>query len=455
MANIQKALKIRVHQAGKVSQHYVMPQEIFTIGKSQENDLTLYGEKYPKKQILFSWRNNATYLHLPAYANGEVKFQNTSLSLHELIQHRILPSHNGAMLMRLFDGKQGYLTIGSDIRIEFTFDGVKAKPYMRPFKGFNWSYVMMKEITKDIYFKFIFIFFLLLNSILIYAYKDIKIEKPKVFDFKKVARYAKIVLTTKNEPIDVNKPLLTKTNEEESTNSNDTEKTSTPRKQRRKKRGGGKKRGNTTVSKGLLGLVTGVGSSNQSSSVLDFLVDKGLTADLNNMLQSGSNLRKGKNQGIDRGEALDQLIGTGDGIGGIDDLLEDFEEVQEVVKLKKRPQVKINKVQSQSGSKEALGNRGIESITSKVNSVQGRILYIYEKYLKRDVNFRGKVTVEFTIAANGKVSKCNVRESTMNNPSLKADFERELISVIRRLKFPKIPKGIAHYVYPFIFQRIE
>ena len=117
--------------------------------------------------------------------------------------------------------------------------------------------------------------------------------------------------------------------------------------------------------------------------------------------------------------------------------------------------MKINKVESQTGSKDALGYRDIESITSKVNSVQGRILYIFEKYLKRDVEFRGKVTIEFTIEADGRVSNCHVRESTMNNPSLKGEFEREIENVIRRLRFPQIPKGTAQYVYPFIFQRIE
>jgi len=447
MANVQRAIRLRIHQGKEVSQHYVMPQEIFTIGKSPDNNLTLYGENYPKRQILFSWKNNATFLHVPTYANGEVRFQNSTLLLAGLIQHKILPSHDGSMLMRLFDGKEGYITLGPDIRIEFAFDGVQMRPHLKPFKGFSWPYVMIKELAQDIYFKFIFIFFLLLNSLLLYAYKDLKIEKPKTFDMKKVARYAKIVLNTQREPIDVNKPLLTKLNNEQSTDAGQDEKTSTPRKQTRRKRGGAK-RGNTTVSKGLLGLISGIGSSNQSSSVLDFLVDKGLTADLNNVLQSGSNLRKGKSPAADRGQELDQFIGTGDGIGGIDDLLDDFEEVEEVVQLKKRPQVKINKVESQTGSKEALGQRDIESITSKVNSVQGRILYIYEKYLKRDVNFRGKVTIEFTIEANGRVSNCRVRESTMNNASLKADFEREIVSVIRRLKFPQIPKGVAHYVYP-------
>ncbi|MBN1351263.1 energy transducer TonB [candidate division KSB1 bacterium] len=434
----------------------MMPSEIFTVGRSPENQLTIYGEEYPKKQILFSRKNDVSLLHIPPFANGEVRYKESTLVLRDLIQHRLMVSHNGAMMMPLFDGKEGYIIIAPDVRIEFAFSGVVERPKeLKTFKGFNWWHVTIKDLTQDIYFKFIFLFLLMLNSIVLYAYKDIKFEKPKNVDISRVARYAKIILNTAKEPIDVDNPTMMNQQTDGTSDSDKPDKNKSAKKSTRGDRKKGKKGGNTTVSKGLLGLISGVGSSNQSSSVLDFLVDKGLTADLNNVLQGGSNLRKGKKPGADRGSELDQFIGTGDGIGGIDDLLEDFDEVEEVVQLKKKEQVIIQKVQSQSGSKEAMGYRDIESITSKMNSVYGRILYIYQKYLRRDVDFRGKVTVEFTIEADGRISQCRVRESTMNNPALKADFEREIVSAIRHLSFDKIPKGSVNYAYPLVFQRIE
>ena len=179
MATLQKALRLRIYHGGKVSEHHVMPHEIFTIGRSPDNNLTLYGEEYPKQQILFSWKNNATFLHVPTFANGEVRLQNSTLVLRDLYQHRILASHNGAMLLPLFDGKVGYVMLSPSIRVEFCFDGVVRRPDFSSFKGFSWPHVMLKELTQDIYFKFIFIFFLLLNALVLYAYKDIKIEKPK------------------------------------------------------------------------------------------------------------------------------------------------------------------------------------------------------------------------------------------------------------------------------------
>jgi len=219
----------------------------------------------------------------------------------------------------------------------------------------------------------------------------------------------------------------------------------------RNKPGTTKRRGNPAASAGLLGLISGSGSTGKSSSIVDALVDKGLVADLNNIVGGGTNLKVSKNgDNKDELDPLDQLIGTG-GSGGIDDFLSALEDDVPQVELKKQAKVDLVKPSKVSGSKEALGQRSEQSIWSVVSSRQGRIKYLYEKYLKRNPNLRGKITIEFTIAANGFVSEARILESTINHPEL----EQELLALVRRLKFDPIPSGNLTTIFPFVFSKLN
>jgi len=461
MKQIQTALRLRIHQGGKVIQRYLMSHEKFSVGRSSENDLVLFGESYPRQHVLLVYNNNHTLLRLPQFADGEVWINNSKLSIRDLMKHRLLPVHGGAFLLPLFDGKEGYISLGDSVRIEFAFTKVTVsggEAHLRPFDGFKWHKVFIQDLKKDLYFKFIFLFFLLLNSIILYAYKDIKIVR-KQEDLKKqterLVRISMKIIPQKELEAEAN--IITQmNNKSDSDGETKDDQTKEPRPRRRRRSGDKqqKKGGNPNSGGGLLGLIAGSGSSNQSSSVLDFLVDKGLTADLNRAMGSGSNLKRGTGGSTNNAEdVLSGLIGTGgDGIGGIDDLIDDYiEEEVETVKLTKKTQVKVQKPTESSISQEAQGFRTMESVAKVVQRIQGQLQYIYEKYLKRNVEFRGKVTIEFTIAASGKISSARIRESTTGTSA----FDQEILNAVRRLTFPKIPEGSATFVYPFVFQRIE
>lgn len=77
-----------------------------------------------------------------------------------------------------------------------------------------------------------------------------------------------------------------------------------------------------------------------------------------------------------------------------------------------------------------------------------QIKYCYQKQLQRDPSLGGKVTVKFTIAASGSVSKASVAASTMGN----ATVDTCVVDRFRKMTFPK-PKGggIVVVKYPFVF----
>jgi len=77
------------------------------------------------------------------------------------------------------------------------------------------------------------------------------------------------------------------------------------------------------------------------------------------------------------------------------------------------------------------------------------IRFLYERYLRANPSLQGRVTLRFTIAAEGAVTGCELVSSTMGN----AEFQSEMIKRIRLWRFPNIEasSGSVSVVYPFTF----
>jgi TonB family protein len=74
--------------------------------------------------------------------------------------------------------------------------------------------------------------------------------------------------------------------------------------------------------------------------------------------------------------------------------------------------------------------------------------YCYEPELAKNPKLSGRIEVQFTISAEGKVIAVVLVSSTMNNPKV----ERCLVNAIRRWRFPKPSGGgIVIVKYPFSF----
>ncbi|MCD4665622.1 MAG: TonB family protein [Bacteroidales bacterium] len=449
MTDISKPLVLNVVRSDQTRQFILGKGGKFTVGQKGNNDLILYGQNYPKQHTLIAQQNGAFQICIKPFITGEVSLANSTLRIDELIKHEVLPQNGDGYLLKLTPEKQGFLTLG-DTKIEFAFKYIERKlPVVMQSPVFSWSRATAKSLASDLLFKFIFMFLFVLNCLVLYGLKDYEINIEKKFDIDKMPeRLAKFIIKPPDELFEPDNRSISANLEgaEEA----DKSKTNNKKTSGQKGRKGGRKsrRGNPAASAGLLGLIGGTGSRSKSSSIVDALVDKGLVADLESILGGGSHLKVRKNGGKNETDPLDQLIGTG-GSGGIDDWLDDMEEDVPQVTLKKQAKVDLIKPKKISGSKDALGHRSDQSIMDVVMSRKGQITYLYNKYLKRNPNLRGKISIEFTIAANGFVTKARVIEATISHPQL----QRDLIRLIKRLKFDPIPSGSLTAVFPFQFSK--
>lgn len=453
MAQSYKQLVLNVVQAGKARQFVVRKDGTFTIGQRGDNDLILFGDNYPKRHTLISQKNGSYLVSVRPFIDGNISTNDSTLRIRDLIQHGVLPKRGEDFVLRLTPQNRGFLTIG-DIKIEFEFKQVQAKqPIIFDTSAFSWQRAVLRGLVSDLLFKFILLILLILNALLIYALKDFEVNLEAKFDMEKMPeRLAQFIIKPPEELFEVDTRSMS-SNLDGGEQGQKSEKREGDKSQGNKsnnRQASGQRRGNPAASAGLLGLIAGTGSSGKSSSIVDALVDKGLVADLNNIVGGGTNLKVSKGGNKDDIDPLDQLIGTG-GSGGIDDFLSALEEDVPQVNLTKKAKVDLVKPSKMQGSEEALGHRTEQSIWNVVSARQGTIKYLYEKYLKRNPNLRGKITVEFTIAANGFIIEAKIIESTIDHPEL----ERELLSLVKRLKFDPIPSGNVTTVFPFVFSKLN
>jgi hypothetical protein len=75
--------------------------------------------------------------------------------------------------------------------------------------------------------------------------------------------------------------------------------------------------------------------------------------------------------------------------------------------------------------------------------------YLYNRYLRDEGMFRGKITIKFAIDEYGKVIFAKVIENTTNN----SKFADEELELVKNWQFQKIynPNDVTEIVYPFIF----
>ncbi len=454
MAKRNKSLVLNVTRAKQSRQFILNRGGKFTVGQSGNNDLILYGTEYPKRHTLIVQKNGSFQINIKPFINGEITLDRSTLRIDDLVRHDILPHNNNSFFLKLSQNKAGFLTVG-DTRIDFSFQEVqRIKPTLvLKSPEYSWTRATIKSLYSDLLFKFIFLIIFALNVLLIYSLKDYTVNIKKKFDIERMPeRLARFIIKPPEE-LFAEEGSATGANLE---NAGNAEKSSNKKKNSSSDRSGNKSRrrgsgrGNPAASTGLLGLIGGTGSSSNASSIVEALVDKGLITQLDNILGGGTNLKVGKNGTKDKTDPLDQLIGTG-GSGGIDDFLNDMDDAAPQVTLKKRAKVDLVKPQKVSGSSEALGYRTEQSITNVVLAKRGQIQYTYEKYLKRNPNLRGKISIEFTIAANGFVKSARIVDSTINHPQLK----RELLALVKRMKFEAIPSGDVTTVFPFLFSKLN
>ena len=98
---------------------------------------------------------------------------------------------------------------------------------------------------------------------------------------------------------------------------------------------------------------------------------------------------------------------------------------------------------------EVVGGLDKDLIRRVVRAHVNEVRHCYNLGLARDPNLKGRVAVQFTIGATGKVSSAVVAESDLKDSSVGACISQ----AVRRWSFPKPASGGAAMVtYPFILQ---
>lgn len=115
-----------------------------------------------------------------------------------------------------------------------------------------------------------------------------------------------------------------------------------------------------------------------------------------------------------------------------------------------RTNVKSNIASTGAGGQHPSASRtrrSEEEIALIFEKNKGAIFSLYNRALRKDPTLQGKVVLELTIDSSGKVTKCRIISSELNNKSL----ERKLIARIKLFRFPTKQVKSTTVTYPIDF----
>ncbi len=451
-------LEAKIVQGGRVTQRYFGPKDKLTIGRSPDNDIIVYDDAYPKKHVLIECKKNTCSMKISPAMTGEIEFKGSKVTFNDLFVHNLLPQKGNFYNLEFTHGRSGSLRI-SDTDIFFNYNGHQPET-LKGLPLYTWNKAIGKTFTKDLLYKSLFLILFSIEIIIGFSLKGYELPPEEPPDVTTVPeRFARFMIKKPTQPPETEMVATTSSGEGEAEEETTQEQESQQEQPKPGGSGGSDKPAPKPVNaQGLLGLIGGTGSSGSSSSAADFLIEQGFVQELDQLIGSkpltksnkiGKGNGTGDGGGTGDGDGIDELMAFGLS-GGVDDLLSEVEGV-ETVDLKKQGKVNIQQPQRMRGSQEARAQRTSESVMSIINSQQGRVMYTYNKYLRTNPDLRGKVSFDVTIEANGSVSNIQILESSIDNQ----DFVRELMNIVRRLKFPPIREGSITVNLPFVFNRVN
>ncbi len=201
---------------------------------------------------------------------------------------------------------------------------------------------------------------------------------------------------------------------------------------------------------GVLGMLTGAGKTAKGPAVVDVLGNahrkKERFQDLESALDKMSGLKRAKDV-----EVLNRKLVRSKDIAvshkeSIDDLIAGIGAPQ-TQQLAKKGNFIVQRPESIEGAASSNAKRDDSAINSIVSSHKTSIRMSYEKYLRRDPNLAGKITVRFTISAAGMISAVVILENTTGSKNL----ERDIVRKIKMWRFEAIAQGDVTVTYPFVF----
>jgi len=102
-----------------------------------------------------------------------------------------------------------------------------------------------------------------------------------------------------------------------------------------------------------------------------------------------------------------------------------------------------------SGSPIILGSLDKSVIDRVVKQHLAEIRYCYQKELNKDPSLAGKIVLQFTIQADGRVSAASIKSTSLNNKVVESCITGRFL----RFKFPQpVGGGKVMVSYPFVFK---
>jgi len=227
------------------------------------------------------------------------------------------------------------------------------------------------------------------------------------------------------------------------------------KKKRKQAGGGGKPRGkgqpNAPQSRGVLKLLTST-TSKSGFSAYSLTSNTKFASDLDKVLRNVAGLqktgdtklggRKGKSDaGFNDGYAEGGSGGIGDMLGGL------LGGGGGAITTRAKGKIKAPSSKDIDWG-DGGGSRSKAEVMRVVNARTPGLRYIYNKYLKSNPGFSGKVTLRFTIAPGGNIIQITIVSSTTGVSS----FDQEVMQKVKSsFVFEKIKSGNTTVTIPFTF----
>jgi len=209
--------------------------------------------------------------------------------------------------------------------------------------------------------------------------------------------------------------------------------------------------------KGLLAIITGKAKSSNVAGTA--YMGNVFAKDLDDVLNHIGGLKTSGKSGMGRmgtssGKFNMGYAGNGGGGGGIDDLLGELAgggaSARTSGSLTRRATVELPTSKEFWSSEDNMAGRSPDEIRRVVMQHIGGLRAEYNKRLRSNPMLKGKIVVRFTIDPPGRVIRCELVNSTMNDKIL----EISVVSRVQSWQFEACGRcGTATVTYPFAFSQ--
>ncbi len=445
-----KILRIGVIQSGKVvEERLVRKRTTVTFGSDQKNTFVLGSDEVPKSWALFELKGNQYSLVFSDDMDGRVSVDKNNVDFASLKAQDLVQKQGDRYRLNLSDSSRGRVQFGKDLTILFHFVAappVAAKPELPLAAKGGWVKSIEPVFTTVLTGSFLFH---ALFTILVFNVD--RPPPPSMDDLKAlIARVKPQAVDTPpppDEPIvddNANQPAKKpkKSGGEEEEGAKKPKKKGSAADQARAAQANRDAVRSKIAGKGLLAMIGTSGGDGAMGDVFGSgSVLGGVSTDIEGTggvgfaSGGGGVSRRGEGgEGGGGGGAAD-IGGLGAGGGG-----KVSAGAKKTTKVKAR--VSSDKISDVDGT---IDKKGVSRV---LRGRQRMFQQCYETALKTNSKLQGKLVVEFTIGASGRVIDARVVKDGLNSSAV----SRCVTSALKRLRFPRPDDGEVTITNSFVFQ---